>query len=95
MIQIDNVERDGRSYTFMKVEMGKAPFLLLKGEAGYVMCGYMNLDAAEKLGDLGVRVSGVNDLQTLLDSRVAGCTSKASGAGIKEGDKVSSILHLI
>ncbi len=95
MIQFDSFHRDGRTYTFLKVEMGKAPFLLLKGEKGYVMCGYMNLEAATKLGDLGVRVSGVSDLDTLLASSVAGCTPAASEAGIKEGQKVSDIIHLI
>ncbi len=95
MIQMETVERDGKAFTFLKVEMGKAPFLLLKGEKGYVMCGYMNLEAATKLGDLGVRVSGVSDLQTVLESKVAGCTPAASEQGIREGQKVSEILHLL
>lgn len=95
MIQFDTFQRDGKSYTFLKVEMGKAPFLLLKGEKGYVMCGYMNLDAATKLGDMGIRVSGVSDLQTLLGATVAGCTPAASEAGVSEGDRVEDIIRLI
>lgn len=95
MIQFDSFQRDGRAYSFLKVEMGKAPFLLIRGEKGYVMCGYMNLDAATKLGDLGVRVSGVSDLDTMLAAKVAGCTPAAADAGIKEGQVVSDIIHLI
>ncbi len=95
MIQVDTYTKDGRTFTFIKVEMGKAPFLLLKGKSGYVMCGYMNLEAATKLGDRGVRVSGVSDLDSILESRVAGCTPEASQAGISEGQKVSDILHLL
>lgn len=95
MIQLDTYQKDGKSFTFLKVEMGKAPFLMLKGEKGYVMCGYMNLDAATKLGDFGIRVSGVKDLETLLNANVAGLTPAAAEAGIKEGDKVEGILkHL-
>lgn len=95
MIQLDTFQKDGKSFTFVMVEMGKAPFLLLKGETGYVMCGYMNLEAATKLGDLGVRVSGVKDLASLLNASVAGCTPAAAEAGISEGDRVENILkHL-
>lgn len=95
MIQLDTFEKGGRAFTFLKVEMGKAPFLLIKGEKGYVMCGYMNLEAATKLGDLGVRVSGVSDLNSMMESKVAGCTPAATDAGIREGATVSEILHLI
>lgn len=95
MIQVDTVQKDGKTFTFIKVEMGKAPFLLLKGERGYVMCGYLNLEAATKLGDMGVRVSGVSDLDDVLGSKVAGCTPSAQEAGIKEGQTVSEILHLL
>ena len=75
--------------------MGKAPLVVLKGETGYVMCGYMNMEAAEKLGDTGVRVTGVNDLKTVLDAKVLQRTTKAAELGIKEGDKVSGILKLL
>ncbi|AKA48682.1 hypothetical protein IX51_05745 [uncultured archaeon] len=95
MIEFNTFERGDKTYTYLKVEMGKAPFLLVKGQKGYIMCGYMNLEAATKLGDLGVRVSGVSDLNTVLESKVAGCTPAAKEAGIEEGDRVSDIIHLI
>lgn len=95
MIQFDTYQKDGKTYTFLKVNMGEAPLILLNGQKGYVMCGYLNLEAATKHGDLGVRVSGVNDLESLLESRVAGCTPAASEAGITEGARVSEIIHLL
>lgn len=95
MIQIEDVKFGEKSYQFLKVEMGKAPLILLKGEKGYVMCGYMNVSAAEKLGDVGVRVTGVNDLQSVLESKVLECTSEAAKIGIKQGDKVSDIVALL
>lgn len=95
MIQIDSVEINGKSYEFMKMEMGKAPLLVLKGHKGFVMCGYLNLEAAQKLDDAAVRVTGVSDLKTMLDSKVAGTTEKAAKMGIKEGQKVSEIISLL
>jgi uncharacterized protein YunC (DUF1805 family) len=95
MIQADQVEITGRPYEFMKMEMGNAPLLVLKGTKGFVMCGYLNIDSAEKLGDIAVRVTGVSNLQTMLESKAAGVSSKAKNLGIKEGQKVSEFIHLL
>jgi len=92
MIEIDTYEKDGKAFQFMKMPMQKAPLLVLKGEKGYVMCGYLNLEAAEKLGDMAVRVTGVNTLNDMLSREVAGVTPKAREAGINIGDRVESIL---
>ena len=62
---------------------------------GFVMCGYLNLDAANKLGDCAVRVSGVSDLRTLLDSKAAGVSEEAKKLGISEGQKVSEFVQLL
>lgn len=95
MIQIENVKIGKNSYQFMKMEMGKAPLVVLKGEKGYVMCGYLNLASAEKLGDIGVRVTGVSDIKSVLDNKVLECTSEASKLGIKPGDRIADIIALL
>ena len=95
MIEADTVEISGYKYEYIKVPMAKAPLLLLKGKKGFVMCGYLNLDAANKLGDCAVRVSGVSDLRTLLDSKAAGVSEEAKKLGISEGQKVSEFVQLL
>ncbi len=95
MIEADTVEIAGSEYEYIRVPMAKAPLLLLKGKKGFVMCGYLNLEAANKLGDCAVRVSGVNDLQTILDSKAAGVSDEAKKLGIAEGQKVSDFIHLL
>ncbi len=95
MMEADTVEISGSRYEYIKVPMTKAPLLLLKGKKGFVMCGYLNLDAANKLGDCAVRVSGVNDLKTLLESKAAGVSEEAKKLGISEGQKVSDFIHLL
>ena len=92
MLEIDTYQQDGKVFQFMKMPMQKAPLLVLKGERGYVMCGYLNLEAAEKLGDVAVRVTGVNTLEDVLSKEVSGVTSRAKEEGIKSGDKVKDIL---
>ena len=93
MIEIDSYEKNGKVFQFMKMPMQKAPLLVLKGEKGYAMCGYLNLEAAEKLGDMAVRVTGVNTLGDMLAGKVAGVTSRAREAGISTGDTVENILE--
>jgi uncharacterized protein YunC (DUF1805 family) len=95
MICTEFVKIASKSYTYVKIEMSEAPLVLLRGEKGFVMCGYLNLEAAEKLNDIAVRVTGVKDLESLLNAKVAGITTGAKGLGIKEGDKISDIIYLL
>lgn len=95
MFKFETVDIKGKDYEFFSYFVGSAPLLILRGTKGYVMCGYLNLEVAEKLGDTAVRASGVRDLETLLNANVAGATSKARSLGIKEGQKVSEIVSLL
>ncbi len=79
----------------MRMDMGNAPLVVLKGSKGYVMCGYLNLDSANKLGDVAVRVTGVNNLETVLASTAVGVSEGARELGISEGQKVSDFIHLL
>ena len=92
MFRFETVKIGGNEYEFFTYSVGNAPLLILKGKKGYVMCGYLNLEAAEKLGDTAVRASGVKDLETLLGASVAGASGKAKLLGINEGQKVSEII---
>lgn len=93
MIFVDDVKIGGKHYTYLKVEMKSAPLVMIKGENGFVMCGYLNMQAAEKLNDCAVRVTGVSDLESLLDARVVELTSAAKDLGISEGQRIAEILH--
>ena len=36
--------------------------ILLRGSRGYVMCGYLNLKAAEKFKEAAVKITGVSTI---------------------------------
>jgi uncharacterized protein YunC (DUF1805 family) len=95
MLEIDTFERKGKTFQYIRLSLEKAPLLLIKGQAGFVMCGYLNIDAAEKLGDFAVRVTGVNDLDSMLGSKISQVTSKARQAGISEGQTVADVLEYL
>jgi len=69
----------------IEVAMSKAPLLLVKAEKGFVMCGYLNIDAASSLGDAAARVTGVSSFGDVLEARVVDVTEGARKLGVNEG----------
>ncbi len=79
-----------------EIELPNAPpLILIRGKRGFIMCGYINLDVAEKLGLVVVRVSGVSSIEEMLEKEVSNATSRAKEIGIKDGVKVKDIIDLI
>lgn len=76
---------DGKKATGVEVSLPKAPLVLASGENGFVMCGYLNLDVAEKLGVAAAVVRGVSTVDDLLSAKVAGCTKLAGERGVTVG----------
>jgi len=69
----------------IKLQLGKAPLILIKARNGYIMCGYLNMDAANRLGDIAGKISGVNDFKEMLEKEVIEISEKAKEMGIKPG----------
>jgi len=69
----------------IKIQLGKAPLILIKARNGYIMCGYLNMDAANRLGDIAGKISGVNDFKEMLEKEVIEISEKAKEMGIKPG----------
>ena len=86
MIKIDPLKIDGKTAVGLKVDLPDSPPLLLViGEKGFVMCGLLNMDAAEKLNVAAAMVSGVKSLEDVLEARVKAVTSEARKMGIEPG----------
>lgn len=58
--------------------------LVLVGSKGYVMCGYLNLEAAAGSGDAACVISG-SSLEELLANPVKAVTPEAEALGIRVG----------
>ncbi|RLG85294.1 MAG: DUF1805 domain-containing protein [Thermoprotei archaeon] len=95
IVEVKLIKQEGKKFFGIKVDLGNAPLLIIKGERGYVMCGYLNIDVAEKLGDVAAMVRGVKTIDEMLDKDIYVATSKAKELGIKEGMKVREILKLL
>ena len=66
----------------LKFEMQNAPLLVIKADKGFVMCGYLDIDMANTLNDVAVRIRGVNTFEEVLDAQIVGTTQAAADLGI-------------
>lgn len=67
------------------LDLGNAPLLIIQAKHGYVMCGYLNMAAANKLGDTAGRVTGVSTFEDVLNATVVEVSEHAKQRGLREG----------
>lgn len=95
MIQIENLSLDGETYTGIKIDTKPAPIVVINGRKGFLMCGYLNMEAADKTGAIAVSISGVNSFDDLLNKEVGKISVKARQEGVKEGMKGKEALKFL
>lgn len=74
-----------KTATGVEIPLPGAPLVLVVAKKGYLMCGYLNIAAAEKFGACAAVVTGVQTTDDLLNGSVKVVTSKAMSLGIKPG----------
>jgi uncharacterized protein YunC (DUF1805 family) len=93
MIEVTTVKVDSKACLGLRVDLPESPpLLLIVAEKGFVMCGFLNMDAAEKLGVSAALVSGVKTFEDVLNAEVKAATTKAKNLGIEAGMKGSEAL---
>lgn len=75
------------------IDLGNAPLLIIQAKKGYVMCGYLNMQAANKLGDIAGKVTGVKTFQEVLNAKIMEVSEKAKQAGLTEGMQTRTFLN--
>ena len=96
MISIMTVKVDGKSCLGLRTDLPDSPpLLLIIAEKGFVMCGFLNVESAEKLGVAAAVVSGVKTFDDVLNGQVKAVTSKAKSLGVEVGMKgADAIKHM-
>lgn len=69
----------------VKVDLPKAPIVIITAPKGFAMCGYLNMESVNKTGEVAVRVTGVRTFEDILGAKVANVSEKAKELGIAEG----------
>jgi uncharacterized protein YunC (DUF1805 family) len=74
------------------IDLGKAPLIILQARKGYIMCGYLNMNTANKLGDIAGKVTGVKSFEDALHATVIEISDQAKKEGLTEGVPASDFL---
>ncbi len=77
----------------LKMDMEHAPLLVIRAGCGFVMCGYLNIDVANKLGDVAVRVTGVKSFEDVLNAKAVDVSEAAKKLGIAIGMSAKEALN--
>jgi len=86
MISVAQVKVGNKTCLGVRVELPDSPpLLLIVAEKGFVMCGFLNIEAAERSGVAAAMVSGVKTFEDILNAEVRAATSKAKGIGVQLG----------
>ena len=70
------------------------PLLVMSGERGSLVCGYVSLEALNKLGDAAAIVRGVADFDDMLAAEVQDVSDAAQQLGVTPGMKGAQALQL-
>lgn len=77
------------------LDLGNAPLLIITATDGYLMCGYLNIAAANKLGDVAGRVTGVKTFDDMLHASVAEVSDRARERGLQVGMSGQEFLNTL
>lgn len=82
---VEQIKLENGSAIGLKMDMENAPLLVIRAGCGFVMCGYLNMDVANKLGDVAVRVTGVRSFEDVLNAKAQDVSEAARKLGITVG----------
>jgi len=96
MINVTPLKIDDKVSVGLRADLPDSPpLLLIIGRTGFVMCGFLNMDTAEKLNVTAAMVRGVKTLDDVLEAEVRAVTSKAQMKGIRVGMKGKDAVKLL
>ncbi|MHC1625092.1 MAG: YunC family protein [Methermicoccaceae archaeon] len=67
------------------VSLPVAPLIVINAPRGFLMCGYLDISAAERIKVAAARVVGVSSFNDALNAEVIDTTSKARELGVRVG----------
>jgi len=95
MIKCPKIKIGGKYIEAFLISLQSKNLILLRGSRGYVMCGYLNLKAAEKFKDVAIKITGISTIEEALKTSVHSCTSSARKLDIFKGQPIKEVLKII
>ncbi|MDO8747821.1 MAG: DUF1805 domain-containing protein [Candidatus Omnitrophota bacterium] len=95
MMKCLKIKIGGKYIEAFLISLQSKNLILLRGARGYVMCGYLNMKAAEKFKDVAIKITGISTIEEALKTSVHSCTSYAKKLGITKGQPIQNVLKII
>lgn len=95
MIKREKIKIGAKYIEAILINLQSKNLILLRGSRGYAMCGYLNMNAAEKFKDAAIKITGIVTIEEALKTSVYSCTSSAKKLGISKGQPISEALKII
>jgi uncharacterized protein YunC (DUF1805 family) len=95
MAGMDELEIGGVRFAGVSVPTEHSVLLLIRGARGLLGCGYLSLEAADRLGDALAIVRGVRNYAEMQAAAVTGVSRRARELGIAEGMTGAQALALL
>lgn len=92
---VEEIEFDNGLALGLSFQMQTTPLLVIRAEKGFVMCGYLDMESAEALGDVAAKVRSVSTFDDVLQAPIIGVTPKAASLGISVGMTGEKALELM
>lgn len=80
-----DVAINGQNVSGVEVALPGAPLVLAHAKNGFVMCGYLNIETANKLGIAAGMVRGVSTVSDLLEAKIVALSDAALAKGASVG----------
>lgn len=76
---------EGNEFTAYSIPTTNTNVLMIGAEKGFLGCGYLNVEIANKVNDVCAIVTGVKTPDDMLEAKVVAVSNAAAELGIKEG----------
>jgi len=94
-IAVEQIKINGKTALGLMLNLSPAPLLVIKGEKGIIGCGFISVDAAEKLNLPAAIITGVKNFEEMLNKKVVKVSSAGREIGLREGLTGKEALKLI
>lgn len=86
---------DGHTFDAVQIPLQGASLLLIQAQNGFLGCGYLNMETAERLGAAFALVTGVASFDDMLAKEVKAVSTAAAARGVKIGMTGREALFLL
>jgi uncharacterized protein YunC (DUF1805 family) len=95
MLKLKKIKIGKKYVQALSMNLSSKSLVVLRGEKGYVMCGYLNLAVANRFKDVAIKITGPAAIEEALKAKVHSLSFAALRMGIYKGQPIKEVLKAI